>query len=75
MQSVARKPRIHFPGALYYVIARGNRREKTFHDEKDYQLNLKFLSEYKERYGFSIFDYTLMPNHMHLLIGRVKLHS
>jgi len=63
-----RKPRIHFPGALYHVIARGNRREKIFRSKKDYQLYLSFLSEYKDRYGFSLYAYTLMSNHVHLLI-------
>ena len=70
-----RKPRIHFPGAFYHVIARGNRREKIFRNEKDYQLYLSFLSEYKNRYSFSLYAYTLMPNHVHLLIevGEVSL--
>lgn len=27
---MARKPRIHFPGAFYHVIARGNRGQKIF---------------------------------------------
>ena len=65
---MARKPRIHFPGALYHVIARGNRRERIFRDEKDYQLYLNFLREYKDRYGFYLYAYTLLPNHVHLLI-------
>jgi putative transposase len=72
---MARKPRIHFPGAFYHVIARGNRRQKIFRDNKDYQLYLSFLGEYKDRYGFSLYAYTLMPNHVHLLIevGEVPL--
>jgi putative transposase len=65
---MARKPRIHFPGALYHVIARGNRRERVFHDEKDYELYLDFLREYKDHYGFYLYAYTLLPNHVHLLI-------
>jgi putative transposase len=65
---MARKPRIHFPGALYHVIARGNRRERIFRDEKDYQLYLKFLREYKDHYGFYLYAYTLLPTHVHLLI-------
>jgi len=75
MQGIVRKPRIHFPGAFYHVIARGNRREKIFRDEKDYQLYLNFLSEYEDRYDFSLYAYTLMPNHVHLLIevGEVPL--
>ncbi len=70
-----RKPRIHFPGALYHVIARGNRRERIFRDQKDYQLYLNFLREYKDRYGFYLYAYTLLPNHVHLLIeaGRYPL--
>jgi len=43
-----RKPRIHFPGAFSHVIACGNRREKIFRNEKDYQLYLNFLSDYKD---------------------------
>ena len=33
---MARNPRGEFPGALYHVIARGNRRMALFHDEEDY---------------------------------------
>lgn len=65
---MARKPRIHFPGALYHVIARGNRRQKIFRDHRDYELYLQFLKEYKERYRFSLYSYALLPNHIHLLI-------
>jgi len=65
---MARKPRIYFPGALYHVIARGNRRERIFRDEKDYQLYQHFLREYKDHYGFHLYAYSLLPNHVHLLI-------
>jgi len=65
---MARKPRIHFPGAFYHVIARGNRGERIFREEKDYQLYLNFLREYKDHYGFYLYAYTLLPNHVHLLI-------
>jgi len=37
---MARKPRIEFPGAFYYVIARGNRRQVIFFDHAD-RPNLK----------------------------------
>jgi len=43
-------------------------REKIFRSKKDYQLYLNFLSEYKDRYGFSLYAYTLISNHVHLLI-------
>ena len=72
---MARKPRIHFPGALYHVIARGNRGQKIFRYDSDYELYLQFLKEYKERYRFSLYSYALLPNHLHLLIevGETRL--
>ena len=58
---MARKPRIHFPGAFYHVIARGNRGQKIFRDDQDYQRYLSFLREYKARFRFLLYAYTLMP--------------
>jgi hypothetical protein len=47
---MARKPRIHFAGALYHVISRNNRRQVIFRDEGDYERYRRFLREYKKRY-------------------------
>jgi putative transposase len=65
---MARRPRIHYPGGLYHVIARGNRGLKVFRQDQDYRLYLKFLEEYKERYDFLLYAYVLMPTHIHLLV-------
>jgi len=65
---MARKPRIHFAGALYHVISRGNRGEVIFRDEGDYERYRRFLREYKKRYRVVFFAYALMPNHVHLLV-------
>ncbi|NWF92554.1 MAG: transposase [Syntrophaceae bacterium] len=72
---MARKPRVHFPGALYHVIARGNQGQTTFREDEDYRLYLKFLCEYKEHSDFVLHAYVLMPTHLHLLIetGEVSL--
>jgi len=72
---MARRPRIEFPGAFYHVIVRGNQRQKIFHDEADYSKYLSLLSGYRERYQFKLFAYTLMSNHVHLLIqtGEIPL--
>ncbi len=64
---MARKPRIHFPGALYHVIARGNQKQTIFRDKADSQTYLSYLAEYKSRYSFRLYAYALMPNHIHLL--------
>lgn len=65
---MARKPRIHFPGALYHVITRGNRRQGVFLDEKDLQRFLTYLSDCKKRFPFRLYAYALLKNHLHLLI-------
>jgi len=65
---MARKTRVHFPGALYHVIARGNQGQITFREAEDYRLYLRFLREYKEHFDFLLYAYVLMPTHLHLLI-------
>ena len=50
------------------MIARGNRGQKVFREGEDYRLYLKFLEEYKKRFGYYLFAYALMPTHVHLLI-------
>jgi len=65
---MARKPRIDFPGALFHVIARGNRRALLFHEEADYLAYLDRLERYRRRDGVTVHAYVLMPNHVHLLV-------
>jgi REP element-mobilizing transposase RayT len=65
---MARRPRIDFASALHHVIARGNRGQIVFRDEKDYSSYLRFLREYKEKLGLFLYAYALMPTHLHLLI-------
>lgn len=72
---MARKPRVHIPGALYHVIARGNQRQKVFRSASDCSHYLELLSRYRGRYGFRVYAYVLMPNHIHLLleVGSIPL--
>lgn len=72
---MARRPRIHFPGAFYHVIARGNRKQGIFRDEKDIKQFLTYLSRCKHRFAFRLYAYVLMHNHLHFLIevGEVPL--
>jgi len=63
-----RKPRIHFPGALYHVMARGNRNQRIFLDDRDYELYLSFVRECKRRYRVSLYCYVLMPRYLQLLV-------
>ncbi|MGH7770980.1 MAG: transposase, partial [Candidatus Binatia bacterium] len=72
---MARKSRVEFEGAFYHVIVRGNQRQKIFKDERDRLSYLERVEHYRERYGFTLYAYVLMSNHVHLLLetGRVTL--
>ena len=39
-----------------------------FLDERDFKMFLAYLLDYKNRYGFHLYAYALMKNHLHLLI-------
>ena len=59
---------------MYHAIARGNNKEDIFCDSRDKNKYLELLAKYKEKYGFELFAYVLMNNHIHLLV-RVQEHS
>jgi len=61
-------PHIHIEGGFYYVTIRGNGDEEIFKDAEDYHAYLNLLKKYKERYGFKLFVFVLLPNHLRLLI-------
>ena len=63
-----RKPRIEYPGAVYHVTSRGQRRERMFLDATDYRRFLETFGEACERTGWVAHAYVLMPNHYHLLL-------
>ena len=63
-----RKPRIHYEGALYHVIARGNNREYIFKNEIDKEEYLKKVTKYIDKYNGKLYAYVIMDNHCHLLI-------
>lgn len=65
---MARKPRVHYNGAIYHVIARGNNRENIFLDPGDKIKYLELIARYKQKYGCDILAYVLMDNHLHMLI-------
>ena len=65
---MARKARIHYPGALYHVILRGNARQDIFIDDGDRYRFYLLMQEGIARYRHSIHAFCLMTNHLHLLI-------
>jgi len=65
---MSRPPRIEFPGALYHVTSRGNRRANIFLDQRDFHIWIDILAETVEKHSIKVYGYCLMPYHYHLLI-------
>lgn len=62
-----RKPRIEYPGAVYHIMNRGDRKEPIFLDDTDRKLFLRTLGETCEKTGWRIHSHVLMKNHFHFV--------
>jgi REP element-mobilizing transposase RayT len=65
---VARKLRLEYPGAIYHLMNRGDRREPIFRDDRDRQRFLETLGEVCAKAGWQVHAYCLMLNHFHLVV-------
>jgi REP-associated tyrosine transposase len=65
---VARPLRIEFPGAVYHVTSRGDRREPIFVDDEDRQSMLSVVEQAMARFDAQALAYCLMGNHYHLVL-------
>ncbi len=65
---MARPLRIEFPGAIYHVTSRGDRREAIFEDDVDRDIFLAALGQALVRFDAVALAYCLMDNHYHLVI-------
>ena len=65
---MARSIRIEYEGAIYHVMARGNRREDIYVDDEDRRFFLGTLAEACGMTGWLVHGWVLMSNHYHLCI-------
>jgi REP element-mobilizing transposase RayT len=65
---MSRRPRLQFTGALYHVMARGNRKSTIFHDDEDRRQFLCVVSDAARAYDLRIRAACLMGNHYHLVL-------
>src|SRR5881396_2081393 len=65
---MARKLRAEYPGAIYHVINRGDRREPIFVDDADRRRFLETLAEACAKAQWQVHAYCLMGNHFHLVL-------
>ena len=64
---MARLPRVVIPGISHHITQRGNRRKRVFFEDADYKLYVDVLSEAANEAQTAIWDYCLMPNHVHII--------
>ena len=62
-----RQRRIEYEGAIYHVMARGNRREDIVYDDADRERFVETLAEVVEKSGWVLYAWVLMDNHYHFL--------
>jgi REP element-mobilizing transposase RayT len=65
---MARKSRIHYPGAVYHVMLRGNGGQDIFFSPADRTRLFLLMQEGVHRFGDRIHAFCLMSNHIHLAI-------
>jgi REP element-mobilizing transposase RayT len=65
---MARKLRVEYPGAIYHVMNRGDRREPIFKDDWDRRRFLETLGEACAKTSWQVHAYCLMENHFHLVL-------
>ena len=65
---MVRPLRIEFPGAVYHVTSRGDRREPIAKDDKDRALLLEIVAQALHRFDACACAYCLMGNHYHLVL-------
>ena len=65
---MARKLRLEYPGAIYHLMNRGDRREPIFQDDRDHEIFLETLGQATQKTGWQVHAYCLMPNHFHLVV-------
>ena len=65
---MARALRIQYPGAIYHVMNRGDRREDIYLDDQDRLCFLQTLGQTCEKTGWEVHAYCLMRNHFHLVV-------
>ena len=63
-----RKKREFIEGAFYHVTSRTNDKVRVFNNKIGRKIMLITLQNAKEKYNFTLTNFCIMPNHIHLLI-------
>ena len=67
--------RLYYQNAVYHVCIRGNNRQYILQEEEDKKIFLKSLEKFRARFGFKVYGFVVMDNHVHLVIQTSSLIS
>src|SRR3990170_2134177 len=65
---MARKLRVQYPGAIYHLMNRGDRRGPIFKDDEDHRRFLENPGQCCAKTGWQGHAFCLMANHFHLVV-------
>jgi len=65
--------RLYYQNAVYHICLRGNNRQYILDKEEDKISFLNSLEKFRLRFGFVIYAFVLMDNHVHLVIKTSSL--
>ena len=65
---MSRPLRLEFPGAIYHVTSRGDRREAIYADDEDRATFVTVLGQAADRFDAQLLAYCLMGNDYHLVL-------
>ena len=65
---MARTFRSQFDGAIYHLTVRCNNRQPLFREDKDRERYLELLHRYRDLFGYRLYAYILLTNHLQLLL-------
>lgn len=68
---MARQQRIHPPGGIHHITARGNDRQPIFHFDADRQSMMAIVEEAVARQNCRLLAFCLMDNHVHFTMQDV----
>ena len=66
---MSRTSRLKGQDAVYHIMQRGNEKRNIFNSSADKERYLQTVKLQQEKYGFVVYSYCLMDNHVHLLLG------
>ena len=64
---MARLARVVVPDVPHHITQRGNRRQRTFFCNQDYEDYKELMATWCRKHGVDVWAYCLMPNHVHLI--------